>query len=77
MDKGQTFSSLDSSPRNKFYRLKDRAIVGGVCAGVAEHYGMKDDTVRYLYVGSPFIAAPLIIFVYLFQWLVYPEGAGE
>ncbi|GAA1474363.1 PspC domain-containing protein [Corynebacterium felinum] len=53
------------------YRIPEKGIIGGVCAGVAEHYGMKPDTIRILYLIAQFLTFPMI-FTYLFQWFVTP-----
>lgn len=53
------------------YRIPEKGIIGGVCAGVAEYHDMKPDTVRMIYVFANFLAIPMIL-TYLFQWLVTP-----
>lgn len=53
------------------YRVLERKLVAGVCAGVADRQGMKATTVRFLYVFGQFLTLPMIV-VYLFQWFVHP-----
>ena len=53
------------------FRIPTQGVFGGVCVGVAECYGMKPDTVRYLHVFGYFFGLPMIV-VYLFEWFVYP-----
>ena len=57
---------------NKWHRTDEGKQIAGVCAGVAETYGVKADTVRWCYVLACLVGAPMI-FVYLFQWLAYPK----
>ncbi|GAA1475301.1 DNA-binding transcriptional activator PspC [Corynebacterium felinum] len=58
--------------RGEFYKVEDGKIIGGVCAGVAEYYGMNPLTVRLLYCGAHFFGLPMVV-VYALQWLVYPS----
>jgi len=55
-------------------RRSDRAMVAGVCAGLAGYLGWKVSHVRILYVVvSLFSAAFPGLLVYLILWLVMPK----
>lgn len=54
-----------------YYRIKDGAIIAGVCAGVADSSGRNVSTVRLLYLLTASFGLSML-FVYTFQWLVYP-----
>jgi phage shock protein PspC (stress-responsive transcriptional regulator) len=46
--------------------------IGGVCAGVAQRYGMKPGTVRLLAVVSCLLPGPQFV-AYLIMWAVIPS----
>ena len=52
------------TPRG-FYRSSDGAVLGGVCAGVAEHFGINLKVLRVLAVVAFFCAMPMAIIAYL------------
>ncbi len=54
----------DSSER-RFYRDADRAILGGVCAGLAEHFGLNLKVTRFLAFIVFLMAMPFSIVAYL------------
>ncbi|MDK8846363.1 PspC domain-containing protein [Corynebacterium sp. MSK297] len=53
---------------NKWHRTDDGKQIAGVCAGVAETYGVKADTVRWCYVLAPLVGAPMISCIYFSGW---------
>ncbi|WP_082121432.1 PspC domain-containing protein [Corynebacterium uterequi] len=59
-------------PENKWYRTDRRKIIAGVCAGVAEVYGVRPDTVRLAYVAASAVGIPMVG-AYLIQWMIYPK----
>lgn len=58
---------------NKWHRTDEGKQIAGVCAGVAETYGVKADTVRLIYLLALLVGAFPMITVYLIQWLTYPK----
>ena len=55
-------------------RSRRQAMIGGVCAGIAEHFGWSVTGTRVAYVLlSVFSAAFPGIIVYLVLWLVLPS----
>ena len=52
------------SPRG-FYRSADRAVLGGVCAGIADHFGFNLRVLRLLAIIAFFVAMPMAVIVYL------------
>jgi len=56
-------------------RSSTNAMIGGVCAGVAEHFGwsVTGTRVAYVILSLLSVAFPGII-VYLFLWLILPKG---
>lgn len=64
------------SPR-RFYRSADRAILGGVCAGVADYFGLNLRVVRLLVVIAFFVAMPMTVIVYLAIVFLVPARAAS
>lgn len=61
-------------PESKWRRSDEDKLIAGVCAGVAEGYGISTNTVRWLYTLAACFALRTMVLVYLFQWLVYPKA---
>ena len=57
-------SASDSVMRRQFTRNADRAVIAGVCAGLADHFGFKLCVTRALAVIALFMACPLAIIIY-------------
>lgn len=60
-------------PGSKWHRTDEGKQIAGVCAGVAETYGVKADTVRLIYLLALLVWAFPVITAYLIQWLIYPK----
>ena len=64
----------------RFYLDKEHKKVAGVCAGIADYWGIDVTLVRIGTVVSPFVVGPLILVAYfLFAWLapVRPHSIEE
>ena len=58
--------------KKKLYRLKEGAMVCGVCAGIAKYYGLDPTVVRLVWaVASCFAFAGAV--AYIAAWLIIPE----
>ena len=57
----------------KLVRLENQKMIGGVCAGLADHMDLDISLVRILFVAVAFITAilPMVIF-YIIAWIVIP-----
>ncbi|PRY39656.1 PspC domain-containing protein [Umezawaea tangerina] len=53
-------------------RPRDNRRIAGVCAGLAERWGMKAGTVRLLFVLSCLLPGPQFL-VYLALWAIVPS----
>ena len=63
------------SDRGGIRRSRANAMIGGVCAGIAEHFGWSVTGTRVGYVLLSVISAAFPgILVYLILWLVLPKG---
>jgi phage shock protein C len=68
-------TKADGSGRSGIKRSRSEAMIGGVCAGIARHFGWSVTGTRVGYVIlSIFSAAFPGILVYLVLWLVLPQG---
>jgi phage shock protein C len=57
-------STYESISQRRFYRNKDRAIVAGVCAGLADYFGFNLKVTRILAVICLLVAMPMTLLVY-------------
>ncbi len=56
-------------------RDKPNAMIGGVCAGIARHFGWSITGTRVVYVLASVISAAFPgILVYIILWLLLPES---
>jgi phage shock protein PspC (stress-responsive transcriptional regulator) len=55
-------------------RPVDRSVIAGVCAGLADRFGMKPNTMRLLFVLSCLLPGPQVV-IYLVLWIMMPKRA--
>ena len=67
-------SGNESIPRRKFYRNRDRAMVAGVCAGLADYFGFNLKVTRVLAVISLFMAMPFTLLAYFGTVFLVPAA---
>ncbi|HLT91342.1 MAG TPA: envelope stress response membrane protein PspC [Woeseiaceae bacterium] len=65
------------SMRRRFYRSRDRAVIAGVCAGLADYFGFNLKVTRLLAVIALFMAPPVTLFVYFGTVLLVPAEHDE
>ena len=53
-------------------RPRDHRVIAGVCAGLADRFGMRPNTVRLLFVLSCLLPGPQFL-AYLVLWIVMPN----
>lgn len=58
-------TAYESYAPRRFSRSTDRAVLGGVCAGVTDSFGFNLRVLRLLTVIAFFVAMPLTVAVYL------------
>ena len=54
-------------------RARNGKMLGGVCAGIAQRYGLSASTVRAIFVVSCLLPGPQFV-IYLILWLALPQG---
>jgi len=73
-------SAYGSIPRRRFYRSRDRAVMGGVCGGLADYFGFNLKMTRALAVISLLMAMPVTLVAYfgtVFLVPVAPNGGRQ
>jgi len=60
----------------RLYRSRMNRMVGGVCGGIAEYFGIDPTIVRILFVVAIF-AGGLGFFAYIIAWIIIPESKKE
>jgi len=71
-------SAYSETSRHRLYRDADRAMLGGVCAGLAGYFGLNLRVTRLLAVIAFFMAMPFAVFGYLAMVFLIPaETRGE
>ncbi len=62
--------------RHRLYKDKDRAMVAGVCAGIANYYGWRPDGLRVGLVIVTFFTFPLPLIVYVIAAFLMKPSPG-
>ena len=70
-------SRYDSISRRKFYRNREKAMLGGVCAGLADYFGFNLRVTRILAFVAFLMAMPMTLLVYFGAVLLVPTGPDE
>ena len=61
----------------RLYRDADRAVIGGVCAGLSTYFGLNLKVTRFLCVIAFICALPFSIFAYLMAVLLIPATSSR
>lgn len=67
-------SRYDSIPRRRFYRNREKAMLGGVCAGLADYFGFNLRMTRVLAFIAFLMAMPMTLIAYFGTVLLIPAG---
>jgi phage shock protein C len=73
-------SEYGSIPRRRFYRNREKAMLGGVCAGLADYFGFNLRVTRILAFIAFLMAMPMTLMIYIGAVLLIrtgPEGYGK
>lgn len=70
-------SAYDSIRRRRFHRSRDRAVIAGVCGGLAEYFGFNLKVTRLLAVIALFMAPPITLLIYFGTVLLFPAESDE
>ena len=66
-----------SIPERRFYRSADNAMLGGVCAGLAEYFGFNLRVTRLLAIIAFFMAMPMAIVAYFAIVFLVPARSSK
>lgn len=61
---------------NKLYRSTQNRILGGVCGGIAEYFGLDPALVRIIWLVTIFAGGAGIL-AYIIAWILIPESPFE
>ncbi len=70
-------SNYGSIPRRRFYRNRVRAVIGGVCAGLADYFGFNLKMTRVLAVIAFFMAMPVTLVAYFGAVFLVPAAPNS
>ena len=68
-------TSYSETSEHRLYRDADRAVLGGVCAGLAGYFGLNLKVTRFLAVVAFLMAMPFAIVVYLAAVCLIPAAS--
>ena len=60
-------------PPRRLVRRTDDKMLGGVCAGLADHLGLDPTLVRLLTVLATVLGAGSVVIAYLVAWVIVPK----
>jgi phage shock protein C len=69
-------SATETYARRGFYRSSDRALLGGVCAGLADYFGFNLRVLRFLAIIAFVVAMPMAVIAYLAAVFLIPARPG-
>jgi len=67
-------SQYASITRRRFYRNREKAILGGVCAGLADYFGFNLKATRVLAFVAFLMAMPMTVLVYIGTVMLIPAA---
>ena len=70
-------TSYSETAAGRLYRDADRAVLGGVCAGLAGHFGLNLKVTRLLAVIAFFMAMPFAVIAYLAVVFLVPAESSR
>ena len=68
-------SSYAAMPNRRFYRNRDKSMLGGVCAGIADYFGFNLCATRFLTVIA-FFFMPLVALAYVALVILIPSASA-
>ena len=61
-------------PPKRLIRNRDEAMIGGVCAGLADYFNLDVTLVRVLVVVGTVLGAGSLLLAYLAGWVLIPKS---
>ena len=69
-------STTEAYVDRRFYRSVDRAVLGGVCAGMADYFGFNLRVLRFLAIIAFIVAMPFSVVAYLAAVFLIPAKSA-
>ena len=66
-----------STSERRFVRDGDRAVLGGVCAGIANYFGFNRCAVRTVFIVAFFLFMPFVVLAYIAIVLLVPSESSH
>ncbi|OQW56953.1 MAG: hypothetical protein A4S17_13090 [Proteobacteria bacterium HN_bin10] len=61
-------------PRKRLYRIKDRAVISGVCSGLGAYFDLDPNIVRFLFVIGALFTSGFLLIVYIVLMFAIPSA---
>jgi phage shock protein PspC (stress-responsive transcriptional regulator) len=61
-------------PRRRLYRIKDRAVISGVCSGIGAYFDLDPNIVRLLFILGALFTSGFLIIVYIVLMFAIPSA---
>lgn len=63
--------------RGELYRLRREGKIAGICAGLADYFGIETWLVRIIFVSGVLFSGPFLIFAYVALWFILDVKPGH
>jgi phage shock protein C len=70
-------SPFEEQSPTRLYRSSDKALIFGVCAGIADYFGFNLTITRVLVAAAALFSFPIVLAVYLVLALVVPKDPRQ
>lgn len=67
-------TSAGFEPRKRLYRIKDRAVISGVCSGIGAYFDLDPNVIRILFVLAALFTSGFGILVYIVLMFAIPSA---
>lgn len=67
-------ASASESPRKRLYRIKDRAVISGVCSGIGAYFDLDPNVIRLIFVLAALFTSGFVIVVYIILMFAIPSA---
>jgi phage shock protein PspC (stress-responsive transcriptional regulator) len=61
-------------PRKRLYRVKDRAVISGVCSGIGAYFDLDPNIIRLIFVLAALFTSGFVIVIYIILMFAIPSA---
>lgn len=72
--RAESFGGASEGPRRRLYRIKDRAVVSGVCSGIGAYFDLDPNVIRLLFILATLFTSGFGILVYIVLMFAIPSA---